>query len=68
MIYFGSHDINPPEYKDCKYCDGTGKTGNSNCCDGGFESDMEMCLECKEHCEEGECSECNGTGTSNETI
>lgn len=48
--------------KDCFWCKGTGKTGHSSCCGADFDDDMMICFECKDHCDNEECPECDGTG------
>lgn len=55
-------EIDPPD-NDCFWCKGTGKTEHSNCCDADFDSDMMICFNCKDHCN-NECPDCDGTGLS----
>jgi len=56
--------------KDCPHCNGTGldESGHSNCCDAPIYEDMGICTDCKEHCEEIECDQCNGTGKVEDDI
>lgn len=50
---------------DCKTCNGTGKINQSDCCGAEIYDDVGICSECKEHCEEDECGDCEGTGDAN---
>lgn len=63
LPYTPDRELQPPEHKDCPFCEGTGKSGTSSCCGAELNSDMMICYECKDHCDEDECSECDGTGT-----
>ena len=49
-------------YKDCEDCLGSGIAITSNCCDAGYDLDIMICKECKEHLGDNECPSCNGQG------
>jgi len=58
-----TREINPPDPIECEQCEGTGMSGTSECCGAEFDTDTMLCYECHDHCGEGECGECEGTGT-----
>ena len=53
----------PPdnEADDCPECDGEGTIEQSNCF-GATILDIDLCSDCKEHCDKDKCEECDGTG------
>ena len=54
---------------DCPACDGSGKNDFTPCCGAGYDSDILMCHDCKEHLGEDDliCEDCNGTGLVDST-
>jgi len=53
----------PPENESntCPDCEGEGKINQSDCC-GAEILGEDICADCKEHCSETICDECDGTG------
>lgn len=45
----------PPEGEEC--CDDCSGQGTSDCCGAGYDSDIGICMDCKEHCDEQECAD-----------
>lgn len=54
-----------PVAKECPECDGSGKLNDSPCCGASYDSDILICMECKEHIGEDDlkCESCDGKGT-----
>lgn len=50
------------EEKDCPTCGGSGECITSCCTGEIITDDFQMCPECHEHCGEGECPDCEGSG------
>jgi hypothetical protein len=63
-------EINPPEKKKCKYCNGEGKEEYAySCCGDILDEDYQICKTCGEHCdgtEKEDCEMCDGTGDAQE--
>jgi hypothetical protein len=61
--------MEPPagdEYDECPFCEGTGYTSYSNCCNA-VVINSDICSKCKEHCDYDECDRCFGKGELNMT-
>lgn len=55
-------DIDPPMVT-CDRCNGSGKDDRQNdCCGVEYDTDIEMCPLCLEHCGPSECNKCSGSG------
>ena len=46
----------PPEY-DLECCDECGGQSLSDCCGAGYDSDIGICMDCKEHCDAAGCGD-----------
>jgi hypothetical protein len=53
--------MTPPQDKECPECEGRGHFKHSACCSARI-SEAGICYECREHTEQEDCEECNGTG------